>query len=133
MMRPSNLLAYGPRPKRNLSVTRREWVGVLFILIAIPPGLYGLVLIIGGVVDPMIHDPQSERMTLGIQVTVIAVGVLCELFCSGAGVLAVRRLRPRREHNYVVRLSRQDEVTLYRRYKLSNYRAISTGETPVIR
>jgi len=53
-------LDYGPPPKRNLSVTPREWSGVLFILLAIPAGFLGLAMIIAAFVTSIPSDPQAE-------------------------------------------------------------------------
>ena len=86
-------LDYGQRPKRDLSVTRRDISGAFFVLIAIPPGLLGLALIVGGILEPMTHIPQSDRMPGWTQAVIVGIGIVSKLLCLGAALAAIRRLR----------------------------------------
>jgi len=88
-------LDYGPPPKRNLSVTPREWSGVLFILLAIPAGFLGLAMIIAAFVTPIQSEPQAEPTPVPVRASLVALGLLAELLCAGAILAAVRRLKRR--------------------------------------
>ncbi len=87
----TDLLDYAPKPQANLSVSRREVSGAIFILLAIVARLVGL-FFFGAAAIALIEQGRETHLSVEFVLTVL--GTIAALLCLQASKAAHRRLVP---------------------------------------